>query len=434
MRLGAIVIALILFTPEALFASQKNPARTNHATAPDEPVTVKAPNSHRVRQMARLPLDLPSYILRAATWPIGVGSRYLVESGALDRTLDFLSNKERTMWVYPIIEGGAGSGFGGGFGIKHSNLFHRGYRAGASYRIHINEDQIATGYFGQPDAFELAARPFSYRFDVDWQRYTGQDFYGSGNASSQANHSKYLLSGTGLNSRLAYHITKSLSTALILGVSYSRTGNSTRDGYPSISTTFPPNELAGFQNWISYLTAAFDIEYDTRDNKVLTETGGLVSASFRRFQNMGSGPYNFNRYNFDVRHSIRLWKPRSALTLHMGWVFNQSTGGSQIPFWQLAILDASTPLRGFSRGRFTDNDSAIFNAEYRFPLWEAFDGVVFYDTGRVFHNPPDFSFGNFKYSVGGGLRVRLFGIMLFRFDAAYGGEGMNYIFGVTKSL
>lgn len=413
-----------------LFAEEEN----TPAGKGNELVTIKVPNNHRVRQIARFPLDLPAYVLRAVTWPIGVGSRYLVESGALDRTLDFLSNGERTLWVYPIIEGGAGSSFGGGLGIKHSNLFHRGYRTGATYRIHINEDQIATGYFGQPKAFELANRPVSYEFDVEWQRYTGQDFYGIGNDSSQANHSKYLLNETELDASLAYHLTKPLSIALIAGTNIATTGNSIRDGYPSVSTTFAPDITSGFQKWVSYFTAAFDIAYDTRDNKILTETGGLIRASFKRFQNADSGSYSFNRYNFDARHSLRLWRPRSVLTIHTGWVFNQSTGKNQIPFWQLAILDASTPLRGFSRGRFADKDSAIFNAEYRFPLWEAFDGVVFYDTGRVFHTPSDFSFNNFKYSVGGGLRARLFGIMLFRFDAAYGGEGMNYIFGISKSL
>jgi outer membrane translocation and assembly module TamA len=64
----------------------------------------------------------------------------------------------------------------------------------------------------------------------------------------------------------------------------------------------------------------------------------------------------------------------------------------------------------------------LFNFEYRFPVWSLIDGVIFCDTGRVFHSPSDISFANMKYSAGGGLKIRIPNLAMFRFEAAYGGE------------
>lgn len=429
-RVFILPILILLLVASAALANDKSPPDQTGS----EPVTIQVSDHQKARRYALFPLEFPSYILRFATWPIGIGTRYLAQSGAIDRVMNFLSNDDKTFWVYPIIEGGAGSSFGGGVGVKHSDLFHRDYHTGASYRTHINEDQIANGYFAQPNAFEVAGRPISYGLDVEWLRFMGQDFYGIGDGSTQANHSKYMTNQTRIKANIGYNISDPLSISLELGTKISTTGNSTRDGYPSVSTTFPLDTLAGFQDWITYFTAGLKLAYDTRDNKLLSERGGLYLASITNFKDVDHGSFDFIRYNIDLRHSFPLWKPRSALTLHTGWVFNRSTGGSPVPFYELAVLDAFTPLRGFSRGRFEDNDSAIFNVEYRFPLWDTFDGVVFFDTGRVFHTPSDFAFKNFKFTGGGGLRMRFLGLMLLRLDVAYGGEGVNYIFGVSKSL
>ena len=76
----------------------------------------------------------------------------------------------------------------------------------------------------------------------------------------------------------------------------------------------------------------------------------------------------------------------------------------------------------------------IVNAEYRYPVWDLIDGTIFFETGRVFDDPGDFSFDDFKYSAGGGIQFFVRSFLLFRVQAAYGGEGLNVVFTAKQAL
>jgi outer membrane translocation and assembly module TamA len=64
-------------------------------------------------------------------------------------------------------------------------------------------------------------------------------------------------------------------------------------------------------------------------------------------------------------------------------------------------------IRGFTRGRFRDNDMLLASLEYRYPIWHYFDAVLFVDAGQV---SPDiaetFALDRFEFGFGGGIRVR----------------------------
>lgn len=401
------------------------------AIADDPVVTVQPPRSRTYKKIALFPLELPKYVFRAVTFPLGITSRYVERKHVQQRVADLLSNDEKTLWIYPIIEGGAGSSFGGGPALKHIDLFHRGYQLSAKYTIHINMNQMAAASLEKPDAFELFGTPFSWAFSPQWQRSEYQYFYGFGNDSSRDDKTQYLINETDIMGGIAAHPVEHLSTGIFLGYSLATSGEGAS---PSINTIFPVSSLSGFDEWLQYGIAGLKIEHDTRDNRSLPESGGVRTLKFSRYQHFGRGDYSYNQYNLDVKQFIRLGAPRRVLGLHMGWIFQQETGGSSIPFYRLATLDVNSPLRGFKQQRFTDRNMCVLNAEYRFPLWGTVDGVIFADAGRVFHSVTDFSFKDLKYSGGGGLRMRAMNIMLFRLDVAYGGEGVNAIFGMSKSL
>ena len=137
---------------------------------------------------------------------------------------------------------------------------------------------------------------------------------------------------------------------------------------------------------------------------------------------------------FDIEHYFRLWKPGLVFHVRNNWTFQQEIGGQRVPFYRLALLDASSPLRGFKRGRFRDKSSVLFNFEYLFPLSRMIGGILFVDTGRVFNGVSNFSFSNWKYSAGGGLELHLFKVTLLNFLVGYGGEGVNLMLGVSKKI
>ena len=100
----------------------------------------------------------------------------------------------------------------------------------------------------------------------------------------------------------------------------------------------------------------------------------------------------------------------------------------------LTELDVNSPLRGFSTGRFRDTSSVLFNVEYRYPIWDNIDGTVFFDNGKVFNGIKDFSFSDWRYSVGGGIRFFYGDTVFMRLQAGYGGEGVVVIFRLGEVL
>lgn len=426
----AICLVILLSLPALGLADSKGAP-----TSPDEPIVkIAPPPSHAVRQVLYFPLKLPAYALRAATLPIGLLSRLIERERIIERAAELLSNREKTLWAYPIIEGGAGTGFGGGMGLTHIDLFGQGYNLKLIYKNHIDLSQDASASFGKPLAFTMSGIPVSWATNVWWMRHTDEDYYGSGPSTTRATHSQFLVNHTSVGGGLAWQLLPPLSLNFGIGYDIATTGPNSEGSFLSVDQTFVPANIPAFGRWIHYISIGFKAQYDTRDNVSMTERGGLHSASITRFQHAGIGSYDYIQYELDGRHFFNLGFKRMVLALHGGLTFQQTTSGGQVPFYRLATLDANSPLRGFPRGRFRDRNFIILNAEYRFPVWDGIDGVGFVDTGRVFHSPSDLSFNDFKYSAGGGLRVRALGLMLLRLDIAYGGEGINTLLGISKSL
>lgn len=436
----AAIIACALAIPaqaygvDAPASGPDAPAASTDAAQGDPVVQITPPPSADARRAVFFPLRLPSYLLRAATLPIGMLFRLIERKRVVERVADALSNEEKTMWAYPIIEGGAGAGFGGGAGLTHTDLFGENYNLKLRYTAHINMNQDASAAFGRPLAFEIAGAPVSWVTQVRWTRLTNQDFYGIGPETARAAESAYMINRTVVGGALALQIIDGLSFNFGAAYDVAGTGPNTYGSLPSVGQAFAPGQRAGYGAWLHYAVVAAKLEYDSRDNVSMPSRGGLYFLYVKRYQHVGRGAYDFFQEEIDARHFFRLGSPRNVLALRGGFVLQQETGGGRIPFYRLATLDVGTPLRGFTQGRFHDRNLFIVNAEYRFPVWEAIDGVVFVDTGRVFHSIPDFSIKDFKYSVGGGLRLRALGLMLLRFDLAYGGEGINTLVGISKSL
>lgn len=406
------------------------------AVADDPVVTIKPPRSYYLKKALMFPLEIPSYAVMVGTLPIGALLKIMEEKGVVDKTLNFLSNKDKTFWVYPIIEGGAGSGFGGGIGIKHSDLFHRNYLLGASYKIHINMTQNANLSFGKANALELFGRPVSYSFGSSFRQTLGDDFFGMGNSTNNANDGQYSANSIIIGSTLAY---QPVDTFLIspyfgfdLGDSWSKGNNGSSQ--PSVQDLFPAAELAGFDKWVNYAVLGIRLARDSRDNINETESGAVYSATFQRFFGMNRDGFNYNRYELDARKYFHLVMPRQVLLIRGNIAIESPDNGNDVPFWRLTTLDYNSPLRGFVGGRFHDRSSILFNIEYRFPVWRMIDGVIFYDTGRVFRNIEDMTLAHIKYSAGGGLNFRIPNLAFFKFQAAYGGEGVNIMFGAGKPL
>jgi outer membrane protein assembly factor BamA len=373
----------------------------------------------------------PSYALKAMTWPVALAANELIEHGVVRKIVDVVSNDERTFWVYPKFELGFGQGFGGGVGVRHYNLFHKNFKFQAAYQINLRLDHDMYVSFGKPDIIYIDNKPLGFGIVTKYRRHNQDSYYGIGIGSPRSAKAKYGSDEYSIGGRVGYEFVKDLR--LRFHTSFIWDDSRQGSGTPPANAAFPPAQLPGYGQSIYYLDFGLELVHDTRDCEAAPEHGGRRSFTFSRFQSLDTAQFAYNQYDVDVAQYIRIWRPRHVIVLRTAWSFQQTTD-STIPFYRLARLDVYSPLRSYDWGRYRDVSSAVFNIEYRFPVWDYLDGQFFYDTGRVFHNPQDFSFKHFKHSGGVGVRLRTSDYFLMRLQFAYGGEGANFLLKTSQAF
>ena len=373
----------------------------------------------------------PSYAMKALTWPFALGANELIKHGVVRKIVDVVSNDERTFWVYPKLEMGFGAGFGGGIGVRHYDLFHRKFKLEASYQIHVNLDQTLYTSFGKDDITYINDRPLAFRAISHFKHRNRDDYYGIGIGQPKSAKAQYGMDEYRIGGWVGYGFIEHLELRLHSYFVWddSRSGS----GSPRANTMFPASQLAGYGQNIYYANFGLALVHDTRDCDAAPEHGGVRRLRFLRYQGFTTTNFDYNEYRLDVSQYFRIWRPRHVFVLRTMWEYQQQTG-TAIPFYRLAKLDVYSPLRGFGWGRFRDRGLAVFNVEYRFPVWDYLDGQFFFDTGRVFHKPTDFSFNHFKYTGGVGLRLRTQDYFLMRAQVAYGGEGVNFLLKTSQAF
>jgi hypothetical protein len=375
----------------------------------------------------------PTYAMRAVTWPFALVVDFLIKEHVVKKVVDLVSNDERTLWVYPKMELGFGSGFGGGVGITNLDVMNENYRIDGSYVVNVNLNQRADFELQKPDAIMIYGKPLSYDLSTGISHIRNFQFYGMGVDSSKDDIAYAKIDSTYAGGIMGYEPLPHF----FLQAQFQTEVYSIRSGEgasPSIEDVFPPSEISGFGKEIVYAKVGLRVKHDTRDSDAGPESGGLQTASIFRYQGLGARDHDFNEFNVELQQYVRLWVPRNIIALRMNWTFQQNAGRNGIPFFKLAALDVNSPARGFASGRFRDTGSVVFNVEYRYPIWRYLDGDFFFDTGRVFHGIKDVSFKHFKYCGGGGFRLRTKNFFLARMELAYGGEGVKFMFKTSQAF
>ncbi|MCU0450553.1 MAG: BamA/TamA family outer membrane protein [Bernardetiaceae bacterium] len=170
---------------------------------------------------------------------------------------------------------------------------------------------------------------------------------------------------------------------------------------------------------------------DTRDNVVFPRKGAFFEAS-TYWYNRAFGS-NFNYVNINLIHN-RYYPVGDKSVFAWQVVGNYNLGNP--PFVMMAPAGGDDILRGYARNRFRANNFTGAQAEYRFPLFWRFGGVVFAGAGDVFNDPADLSSRTFKYSYGGGLRF-LFNRkenLNIRFDYGFGRDISNFYLTLTEAF
>ncbi len=137
---------------------------------------------------------------------------------------------------------------------------------------------------------------------------------------------------------------------------------------------------------------------------------------------------DFDRVEADVQHYISIYKNRRVLALHAVASVSDPSGDREVPFYYQRTLGGPDDLRGFRQFRFRDRHMLLLQAEYRWEIFTAMDGAIFYDAGKVASRLEDLNFADLESDYGIGFRFGTSNGVFLRVEGAFGSsEGAHFI-------
>ena len=202
---------------------------------------------------------------------------------------------------------------------------------------------------------------------------------------------------------------------------------------PPIQSRYLPGQLPGLDDRLHHLEAALLLRALFVDvpGSPVHGNRSLIRLGYKR----SIDDDDFSHFQFMI-HTEQFFELfyRRTLSLRLGTDWRFAPGPDQIPFYNLASLGGNERLRGYRRGRFRDQGVIFTAATYKYPIWKLLDGELFYETGRTFHQPNDFTLEGWKYSWGAGLRLWVPRGLIFEQLVALSAEETRLIFTFKADL
>ena len=247
-------------------------------------------------------------------------------------------------------------------------------------------------------------------------------FYGIGNNTNRSDREYY----NSRNINLWVSLSKRFYSNLYAGLGYQykyTTITNIEEGKLLSGGTVPGSEGGGISG-IGIFTA-----WDARNNKIFPESGGYHQFNTRFYGANLNSEYVFSSYILDMRY----YQPLFSSHVLAFQVVSGILAGDP-PFQELNSLGKY--LRGYAGNRFIDKHFAVFQTEYRLPLFRKLGFVGFAGAGQVAGALRDVSFRELKPSGGVGIRVGVFPEerLKLRIDLGFGTDGASIDLGVGEAF
>ncbi|MBE3092628.1 MAG: outer membrane protein assembly factor [Chloroflexi bacterium] len=314
------------------------------------------------------------------------------------------TEEDSVVLVLTVIEKNTGKfGIGAGYNseeglmgftsYEESNLFGGGQKVEA--KVEIGSRTTYQLSFLEP---WLAGTPTSFGFDLYDTISNTQDKEGEVILSEYDEER--------LGGRLI--LGRKLSDSVKIGLEL----KSERVTYDLISGTLPEDTNEGLTN--SFVPS---ISYDTRDNVLEPTSGWYHSFSLEKAGGFLGGDYDFTKYNLNLRAYISTQfigdlvnissVKKITDNLSKGVLAFRAMGGianTDLPSFAEYQVGGMNTVRGYDLGEFSGDKSLVFNVEYRFPLAENFQAVLFADWGQAWDIGQSINLEDLKFGRGIGVR------------------------------
>jgi hypothetical protein len=197
---------------------------------------------------------------------------------------------------------------------------------------------------------------------------------------------------------------------------------------------FTATTAPGLTDRPAFLHSDLSADVDTRNHPSRPTSGGDYRVTLSTFSDRDFGQYSFRRVEAEASRFIPILHENWVIGLRARVASSDTSDGNVVPFYLLPTLGGSRSLRGYDDYRFRDRNLLLFNAEYRWRVFGALDGALFYDAGKVAPRFGDLDLKDLKSSYGLGFRFHSNNTTVFRVDVGRSAEGTRLLLSITDAL
>jgi outer membrane protein assembly factor BamA len=233
-----------------------------------------------------------------------------------------------------------------------------------------------------------------FRFHSSYSTYPDK-FWGLGNESPDEAKEDYSLKQFFINPQLILRVFKKM----YIGASFEMQ-RITDFEYIS-GGVFDEQDITGNEEGLSS-GAGVLFTWDTRNNAFSPSKGSFVELNVSHFSESIGSDYKFTSMILDTRKFFSTGR-KSVVGLQAYTKLNNG----ETPVRYLSMLGGTEIMRGYYKGRYTDQNLFALQAEYRQYLFWRLGVAGFVSAGQVSQQVNDFGMNDFHYAAGGGLRIML---------------------------
>lgn len=251
------------------------------------------------------------------------------------------------------------------------------------------------------------------------REYPQESFYGLGPDSRQGDETNFMLRHTRAGGRAGVKVIP--FTTIGGGLEYfsPRLGRGRDEQSPPMDSWINVAAIPGSNIRPDYMRSSAFVEFDYRQPKNARQ-GGFYRIERSHYDDFNTGAMTFTRTDIDVRQYLGFLAGRRVIALRGVVSTTDATNGGAVPFYLMPWLGGKDTLRGFRNYRFRGPHSLLLQGEYRWEIWSALEGAVFYDTGKVALERSDLNLKGLQHAYGFGFRFNTDQAVVLRFDAAFG--------------
>jgi outer membrane protein assembly factor BamA len=326
--------------------------------------------------------------------------------------------------LYPKIGNiTTGSGFSAGPGYRQPGLFggHADFSTFAAISLTRYWMIDARLQFPRLANNHVALEVHGQRYD-----FPKEDFFGLGPDSLRANEVTYGLGNTIFGGSATVRPTTWLN--LSAGVDHLQPTIDATTEEGSLLSVFDPSQAPGVLEQPDYLRYAAMVDVNMRVPRGNPRRGGRYAVTYHRYDGTASDLFSFNRVEVDLQQYVPLLRDRRVLALRARATMTDADTGAVVPFYYQPTLGGPDDLRGFRHFRFRDRNALLLQAEYRWEIFTAVDGAIFYDAGKVASRREDLDLRGLESDYGIGFRFGTVNGVFLRIEGAFGSSaGAHFI-------